>query len=127
MLKKIVLGALALGLIAILTIGAVNRTNSKASERQHPSRASDRSCGQARARRSSSAAVVAAKGAGGRKPARRRCRASLRVGRVVVRAGARAAVGSLTAAYRVKRASVKAAAMVSYRRERPRAGSSSRA
>ena len=32
MLKKIVLGALALGLIAILTIGAVNRTNSKASE-----------------------------------------------------------------------------------------------
>jgi len=32
MLKKIVLGALALGLIAILTIGAVNRTNSKSSE-----------------------------------------------------------------------------------------------
>ena len=32
MFKKIVLGALALGLIAILTIGAVNRTNSKASE-----------------------------------------------------------------------------------------------
>jgi len=32
MLKKIVLGALALGLIAILTIGAVNRTNSRSSE-----------------------------------------------------------------------------------------------
>ena len=32
MFKKIVLGALALGLIAILTIGAVNRTNSKSSE-----------------------------------------------------------------------------------------------
>jgi hypothetical protein len=32
MFKKIVLGALALGLIAILTIGAVNRTNSKFSE-----------------------------------------------------------------------------------------------
>jgi hypothetical protein len=59
MLKKIVLGALALGLIAILTIGAVNRTNSKSSEQSSTRR------GQTTAVAAGPGAQVEQRGGGG--------------------------------------------------------------
>jgi hypothetical protein len=59
MLKKIVLGALALGLIAILTIGAVNRTNSRSSEQGSTRR------GQTSAVAASQGAQVEGRGGGG--------------------------------------------------------------